>query len=56
MKSGIDPVLFARLMKMSSETRRDLLEFFGQAPVDLGVLLCSGEAGTPQIAPDSRSS
>jgi hypothetical protein len=34
MTKRIDPGLFARLMKMSSETRRDILEFLGQTPVD----------------------
>lgn len=34
MIKRIEPGLFARLMKMSSEPRRDLLEFLGQTPVD----------------------
>ena len=39
MTKRIDPDLFARLMKMSSETRRDLLEFLGQSPVDAQFLV-----------------
>ncbi|MEJ6390868.1 hypothetical protein [Gymnodinialimonas ulvae] len=34
MIKRIEPGLFARLMKMSSEPRRDLLEFLGETPVE----------------------
>jgi len=33
MTKRIDPDLFARLMKLSSATRNDLLEYIGQTPV-----------------------
>lgn len=33
MTKKIDPDLFARLMKLSSGTRTDLLEYLGQTPV-----------------------
>ena len=33
MTKKIDPDLFARLMKLSSQTRTDLLEYIGQTPV-----------------------
>lgn len=33
MEKRIDPDLFARLMKLSSDTRTDLLEYLGQTPL-----------------------
>lgn len=33
MTKRIDPDLFARLMKLSSSQRTDLLEFLGQTPL-----------------------
>lgn len=33
MNKRIEPDLFARLMKLPSRTRQDILEYFGQTPV-----------------------
>jgi len=51
MNAGIDPNLFVRLMEKSSGTRRDLLEFFGQAPVDAGYLLLDVDGPSDSAAP-----
>jgi hypothetical protein len=58
MTKRIDPGLFACLMKMSSEPRRDLLEFIGQTPVDAKHLVDRFEKAAvtqpPQAADPAR--
>ncbi len=55
MTKGIDPDLFARLMKLSSETRRDLLEFLGQSPVDADFVVSNLDKA-PTAKPRSATS
>jgi hypothetical protein len=54
MTKRIDPDLFARLMKLPSETRTDLLEYLGQTPVSAAeaLRLSSIVASVPR---DNRS-
>lgn len=44
MDKRINPDLFARLMKLSSSTRTDLLEYIGQTPLDSAEILRLSEA------------
>jgi hypothetical protein len=39
MDEKVDPGLFARLMRLSPSTRKDLLEYLGQGPVSAGAML-----------------
>lgn len=52
MDKRIDPDLFARLMKLSSDARIDLLEFIGQTPLTQDEILRLSE-GAPVIAPNA---
>ena len=39
MDEKIDPGLFARLMRLSPKTRKDILEYLGQGPVSAQAML-----------------
>ena len=54
MDKRIDPDLFARLMKLSSDTRTDLLEYLGQTPLAPEEVLRLSE-GTPANSPTKAS-
>ena len=58
MDEKIDPGLFARLMRLSPKTRKDILEYLGQGPVSSHAML-SGVFKAPPLAaplPQTKSS
>ncbi|GAB5449520.1 hypothetical protein [Gymnodinialimonas sp.] len=56
MDKRIEPDLFARLMRLSPDTRTDLLEFIGQTPLAADEILRLSEAAPANTPTRARKS